>query len=142
MLDLDDQHAPALLLIAVLALVGVLLFVSSAEEMPQPPIHDALDGVYENADCPSFQIKGGRLSFEGGELSGRVERGKSSLYLETERALRYDNGPDGCRFVVVDQGTFYAAERKEFASPVIMIQLFSVDRSRSMYWTRTGAPES
>jgi hypothetical protein len=122
--------------------VTVFGVLSGCAEPPAPPPSDAMDGVYENAACPSFTIADGRLRFEGGELSGRVERGNSSLYLETERALRYEIGPDGCQFVVVDQGALYAAKRNEFASPVIMIQLFSADRSRGMYWTRTGAPES
>ncbi|MGB7419335.1 MAG: hypothetical protein WA918_09165 [Erythrobacter sp.] len=44
--------------------------------------------------------------------------------------------------MVVAQAALYAAERKESASAVILIQLFSTDGASGMYWTRTGAPES
>ncbi len=80
-----------------------------------------MDGVYENADFPGFTIADGKLRIEGGELPGRVQRGKFSFYCATERALRYEICPDGYRFVVVAQAALYAAERKESASAVILI---------------------
>ena len=121
-------------------LVTVLGVLSACAESPAPPPQDAMDGTYANADCPSFTIADGKLRFDDGELSGRVAQGKSGFYFETESALRYVMSLDGCRFVVANQGELYAAERKDFASPVVMIKLFSGDRKQAKYWTRTGPP--
>jgi hypothetical protein len=121
--------------LAVLTGLGAL---GACSEPPAPPPQDAMDGVYANAQCPSFTISDGALRFDGGAIPGKVEQGKSGYFFATEKALRYDIGQQGCRLVIVDQGALMGAERKEFASPVIMIKLFSADRSASMYWTRTG----
>ncbi len=120
-----------------LAALIVLCALAACSELPAPPPQDAMDGVYANAQCPSFTISDGKMRFDGGAIPGKVEQGKSGYIFATEKALRYDIGQQGCRFVIDDQGALTGAERKEFASPVIMIKLFSADRSQSMYWTRT-----
>ncbi len=84
-----------------------------------------MDGVYANAQCPSFTISDGALRFDGGAILGKVEQGKSGYVFATEKALRYDLGQQGCRLVIADPGA-------------LMIKLFSADRSASMYWTRTS----
>jgi hypothetical protein len=123
--------------LGALSVIG-LGALAACSEPPTPPPQDAMDGVYENAECPGFTIIDGKLQFAGGTIAGRVERGKSGYYLATEQSLRYQIEPRGCRLLVDDAGANYLAERKEFSSPVVMIALFSQDRAKRMYWTRTG----
>jgi hypothetical protein len=104
---------------------------------PALPPPDAMDGYYENAECPAFTIEQGTLRFADGAVVGKVVQGKSGFVIEAERAVRYEKGADGCRLLIADPAALYPAERKNIASPVIMIKLFSADRSQSMYWTRT-----
>jgi hypothetical protein len=123
--------------LGALSVIG-LGALAACSEPPAPPPQDALDGVYENAECPGFTITDGKLQFAGGTIAARVERGKSGYYLASEQSLRYQIEPGGCRLLVNDAGANYLAERKEFASPVVMIALLSQDRTKRMYWTRTG----
>ena len=117
-----------------------LLLIAGCGSPPEPVPQDILDGVYANQACPSFEIENGRITFDGRQIAGEVKRGKRGYYLETEQALRYEVGADGCRFVVAEDGELLGLEREEFASPVVMLQLLSADRAQSMDWTRAGPP--
>jgi hypothetical protein len=124
----------AILLVAFLVLVP-------KRPAPAPPPQDAVDGTYTNEACPGFEITNGTITFNGGEIEGRVVDIKGYV-LETARALRYRRDGSGCRLVASPGGQLLSAERKTFASPVIMLYLSSVDRDRGMYWTRTGPPRA
>ena len=140
--EFDPPLLRAALPLGMIVFGGLVLYFTSTREPTEAPPQDAMDGVYENTECPSFTISDGAMRFDGGTIPGTVGKGTSSLYFETTQSLRYDMGPDGCRLVVAESGALIGAKRKAFASPVIMIQLFSLDRARGMYWTRTGPPTS
>jgi len=124
--------------------IGLALFACLAGcAQPTLPPQDAMDGVYKNPDCPSFEILGGTMRFEGGEVSGKVAHKKLGLVLEAKGEVRYIRDAEGCRLVKAgDKGSILLAERKAFANPVIMIELFASDQVRGMYWTRTGPPRT
>jgi hypothetical protein len=138
--EFDPPLLRAILPMGMIVCGALALYFTSTREPTEAPPQDAMDGVYENAECPGFTISDGALRFDGATIPGTIGQGKSSLYFETAQSLRYEMGPGGCRLVVAEPGALIHAERKAFASPVIMIQLFSVDRARGMYWTRTGPP--
>lgn len=140
--EFDPPLLRAVLPMGMIVFGGLALYFISTREPTEAPPQDAMDGVYENAECPGFTISGGALRFDGGTIPGIIGRGKSSLYFETSQSLRYDAGPDGCRLVVAEPDALIHAERKAFASPAMMIQLFSANGARGMYWTRTGPPEA
>ncbi len=123
----------------VLAVCAAIFLVFGVAMLREPPGPDAMDGTYTNPDCPGFEVRGGELRFGDTRLAGKVERRKV-LQLSTDRALRYEISPQGCRLVLADEFSENFAITRNAGAVVTGIMLYSADRSENRVWRRVRPP--
>jgi hypothetical protein len=117
-----------------LALLPIVAAVSGCKE--RPPDQAMLDGVYENPECPGFEVRGGAIRVSVRELWGRLEKDGNGLYLLPEKALRYETGEKGCRLLVDDAAIKLGVVLEEPGGEAVGLEIPSADGRETMIWSK------
>lgn len=140
MFDYDDGRFARLSF--KLMLVCIVLLFAYFWLFAEPPRQDAMDGTYANDGCPSFQIRNGIVSYEGGEITGKVRDTKIGMLLQMPKGLAFTFGTDGCRFELSKRYVKLIPEGRSSDGLPEGISLPSLDGSGDRFWVRTGPPSN